>query len=147
VGDFLPVPGDSINSYGLLNYQLNYAGMNLPEKLAQIKFTELAINIDGPSEESLYSNYLQHTIAIGGGDLPGESYEEWLRRGPLFSHAVVKPMVDTSTELTCSYAFDDTRWAVTSAANGVQPILFVTSQAAVEFSVAGGVVVNVLRHE
>jgi hypothetical protein len=55
--------------------------------------------------------------------------------------------VDNSTEVTLNYTYDAARWANTEAVNGVQPMIFVTSMAALAIQVEGGMVTRVVRNE
>jgi hypothetical protein len=144
---FLPVPGDEIHSYGLTRWQLTYAGNMLPAQPAELAMNELADGVAGPTEDSLLEHYTQHVLAIGSDDVSTETYAEWRRRGVLVSYAIPKPEVDNSTEVTLNYTYDAARWANTEAVNGVQPMIFVTSMAALAIQVEGGMVTRVVRNE
>jgi hypothetical protein len=91
-------------------------------------------------------------LAISGDDLPGESYDEWKRRGILLSYRIVKPQAGEFTEVSWKFKIE-APMAVTSsdgaagAPVGAFPMLFATSQAVLVFSVQGGKVVAVRRNE
>jgi hypothetical protein len=143
---YTPTPGDSVESYGLTRWQLQYAGNSLPVQPAELAFSERADADAGPTEDNMLEHYTQHVLAIGADDISVETYNEWRRRGAIFTYSVPKPEIDNSTEVTLNYDFTG-NWATTDQATGVQNMLFATSMASLAIQVEGGVVTRVVRNE